>query len=796
MKKALTLLLILIIANSIQSQVKIQGVVLDSADGEKIGYTYIAVLNDKDSIINALYSDSEGGFNITIENNISKIHFQNMGYHTIVKPINEFNVNEINNIVMQSTSTNLNEFVIVGEKSEKTRKFDRTVYTITKEKIENKIDIYDLLQTLPGVVADRDKKTVYYKGSVAEILIDNMPSKYIYPQLSMLDIKDILDIELIDRSSLYGGEGKGGIINIKMKKKNDFFGGFISTDFSFPIRKNKFENSTSDLFLNLSFKHKSCLFIFNIENSIDNQFDELNLNGILKNNDLIYIKNYYQKNSINSNLFTYILAVLINLKKTDIILGFYNTIQKNEDIINNSNSLILDKSYYDKYFYEKRNYNKFKDFNPILTINRKFNKDRELNITIDSYLHKSDEMLNKENYNFDYLSSFKIDSMVNNSTKRNCSGSNSFLKLLYNNPINEKSRINFNIFYNYKETFNDNNIYFVNDIEQNAYNQNKKIYYSILNIGSNYGYIFNKFKFDVGLNFLSNSSIDQIILLDSNYKISTNYNKLLPSIRLSYTFNETHQLNCGYSYFVEQEINGNVVPYLNKTSPLNWKIGNKDLQPESYNKYYFAYNFTKEKYNFVGELFYKNTKNKIERITYPLTPTIYLTKPENIASYQSTGIDLSAYIEFSKIFNLNLNSTTSYSILDIGKISQTDEVIEKQDIIGNRTNVVFGYTPINKKIPMIYLMLLYTSREINYSGYSCEYFDMNLILSKKFLNDKFLISFRVNNILNGIMNRESKENYLGINTTSIYKNTSDLRTIGIYMEYNFMSGKRQVELKN
>ena len=215
----LSLLFTLISLLASSQTIDITGSIADSTTQKALSYGTVTIRSKTDSIIKGALTDENGEFklkNISYKEGIY-ILIKYIGYAEMRIEIIYSGNPKINlgRVLLHANASEMKEATIIGKTSYMEQKFDRKVFNIDDAKTTSAKDIFDLLRTLPGVTVDEDDN-VMYKGAPATIYVDDQPAEYVYPKIEMIPVASVLKIELID-ASLSNGEGKGGIINIKMK---------------------------------------------------------------------------------------------------------------------------------------------------------------------------------------------------------------------------------------------------------------------------------------------------------------------------------------------------------------------------------------------------------------------------------------------------------------------------------------------------------------------------------------------------------------------------------------------------
>jgi len=256
--------------------IDIKGFIVDNISKTKLPYATLILKNQKDSIIRNSVSNENGEFvikNIVYCDSMYLTTYY-MGYkeQTIYFTSNKKSDINIGEVLLLRSNTNLNEFVLEQNVNYVENKFDRKVYTMNDGKIAAAKTVLDLLRILPGVTVDNEG-LVRFKGAEATIIVDGQPLNFQFQNIELIPVDMVDKIELIDAAMYSGGNGLGGIINIKFKRVNtENFSGMLSTE----INTISFENlDKSKAFLNVNYKKKDLTFFLNT--SIENRFTNSNI---------------------------------------------------------------------------------------------------------------------------------------------------------------------------------------------------------------------------------------------------------------------------------------------------------------------------------------------------------------------------------------------------------------------------------------------------------------------------------------------------------------------------------------
>jgi len=765
----------------------ISGSVKDTITNKRLPYASIVIKNARDSVINYVYSNEIGQFTISYADSIKgHIYFDMLGYKTKSFELLEF-TNQFNSFsfLLSPKTEFLKEVVIEGQKNNVIKKIDRDVYEITKNRKANANDIYDILETLPGVIVDKQNGTIRFKGGTPEVMVDNMPANFIYPKLEMISIDDIENIELIDRSSLYGGEGKGGMINIKLKKdKPDAFGAYASTEYDYTPQDEHF--SLGDNFLNLNYMTKFGLIFNNLNYKQNKNINSFNTEGTILSNDINYDKNDNSISNINQMNLTDYCGIYIPSPNFSFLYAFGyrdDNIQTNKTL----NQQVLKNDINYNYNMNERSKN-IRNAKSLYHIAKLFlnseKKGWEFSIT---YTNANIKGSSNNNSNISYFGNF--DNTYNYTINEIVENKTNYVTSFFNYNLNSTSRLNLHFSY-LNDQYPTNTFTYL--LDGNKYlplckSEIKGETKSTTGIG--YGKRFGRFSIDATINYkyqkLDGDYIRYISNVDTNLLVDVNNNFINPSIRFKQSLNKHNDIQFGYSYTSSLGSTDNYIAFIDKQDPNHWYSGNPNLEPEYYHNAYFSYKLTKDSLSFSTEIFYKTTLNGINNIHYPISTQLILTKPENIANNQKIGTDISFWYQVTRKLSFTLNSIISYNYLNTGTLLSNNTSIEREQF---NTLIKFKPRYTFNDNSGISLWLDYYPTEVYYYGTMQKPTFLGVAVSRKFFNKKLFINLSVENLFCKISNKKSSEDYMGIKTNTIYNNTDDKFRFGFYIYYMFKSG--------
>lgn len=216
---------------------KFSGVVVDE-NGDPVPYATIKVLSvADDKLIDGTIAEGDGKWVIrNVKEGEFKITISFIGYESVsegpFKITGKGESYNLDNIVLNPSTTELEQVVVEGQRELIEDKVDRIVYNATQDQTTAGGDASDVLRRVPLLSVDLDGNVSLRGSSNITVLIDGKPSTItagnLADALRQIPADEIESVEVITSpSARYDAEGTGGIINI-ITKKNNLQGGTLS----------------------------------------------------------------------------------------------------------------------------------------------------------------------------------------------------------------------------------------------------------------------------------------------------------------------------------------------------------------------------------------------------------------------------------------------------------------------------------------------------------------------------------------------------------------------------------------
>lgn len=208
---------------------KVSATIVDSITNKPVDYASTSLVRLSDNkAINGAVSDDKGKISLQ---NISpgkyKLTIGFIGYTT--KVLNVTTTPEkpdlnLGTIRLASTSNNLAEVTVTGQKALVENKIDKLVYNAEQDVTVAGGNASDVMRKVPMLSVDIDGNVSLRGSSQVRVLINGKPSgtmaNSVADALKMIPAEQIKSVEVITSpSAKYDAEGSGGIINIITKKK-------------------------------------------------------------------------------------------------------------------------------------------------------------------------------------------------------------------------------------------------------------------------------------------------------------------------------------------------------------------------------------------------------------------------------------------------------------------------------------------------------------------------------------------------------------------------------------------------
>jgi hypothetical protein len=740
--------------------VYISGTVLDQENNQPLEYATLVIQSvDDPSKVSGGITDIDGKFKVATPPGNYNLRVEYISYQSYVKNNQEISKSlDLGTIRLSIDATQLEEMIVVGEKTTVEVRLDKKIYNVGKDLTNSGATISDALDNIPSVTVDVDGAVALRGNGNVRILINGRPSALAgfgsTDALRQLPADAIEKVEVITSpSARYDAEGTAGILNIVLKKeKTRGFNGVINTTVGYP--------DAASLTANVNLRKDK----FNIFNTIGYSYRTPPGNGLFDNtyregafDRIIEDRDINRKNSgFNMNLgIEYFLT-----ETSSLTASAFGRINDGEDVTDNTTSRFIGTEIDSRTLRIEDEQEEEKSAQFSLNYNNDFNTEGH-KLTVDLQLSYNEEL---KPITIIENNTFPNTEFIANENIRELEFQNEYLAQVdYVLPMGEaqfeagyrgnweQSDTDFSL-----EEFNLDSGVFVPNLgltNRFLFNQNVNSFYT------QYGNKLGAFSFLAGLRLENTqlkgavSGVDLATLQEAigegiNLDFDKNYLGLFPTLNLIYELAENENLTLGYNRRINRPRGYFINPFPSRSSRTNIFQGNPDLDPAFANAFDLGYLKRWEKLTLTSSVYYQKETNSFERVQEETGQTtsdgivIIRSIPINLSTNERVGAELGLLYNPTKWLRLNgsfnffeFNSEGEFNGVDFGAkntswFSRFSSKVTLPGKIDWQTNAFYRGPTNNAQ----------TENE--------GIFSLNLAFSKDILKDKGTLALNVSDLLN------------------------------------------------
>lgn len=736
----------------------IEGKVIDHKNKEALGFVTVALIPEGTTTPTAgRNSDDEGVFLITnVKAGKYTLRVSFVGYLDDTRSIiiKENERNNIGTIAIKPDNKLLKEVVVTEQRSQMSFEIDKRVFTIDQNIAAAGGSASDVLTDIPSVEVDNEgtvslrgseSVTVWINGKASGLTSDNQGDI-----LQQMPAGSIERIEVITNpSAKHSPEGTAGIINIILKRdrKAGYYGSAqagADTKGGFNAGANiNYSSGKLDAYAGLNYRNMrhdgegSSLTTYKQRDRYQQQ-----TNNSLRNPQNTFLRagltwRFTEKDELYTNL------------SGMMTFGNGNT------TVRTLSGASSTKSIDEERIRTTAQKNRPTMFNADAGYRHTFNDGHFIDLSVS---HNIWRMNNKATYNqtiyfYDEEDTTAVDSYQFQESCNNSSTTE--IKLDYENKISDNARIEAG--YNGRiareesptKTYTDkaHSILDENLFNRFIYNQDTHALYAT------YSGRIGGFGYQLGLRGeywrVQTRSINWAQETSGNLPAYTDkdFFKLFPSLFLSYSFPDEHELQVNYTRRLRRPWGRQLNNFSNISDSTNISFGNPNLTPEYSNSFELNYIKNWDKHTLSLSAYYRTTSDVIERISYNVGDIIYTTH-ENVASEQSAGVEIIGKNKLFKILDLTTTINLFYYKLDAFRYTVPNT---NQEIAGNANEHFSWNARMTASVILPWSMTLqatarYDARRIVAQGYRKPNYSIDLGLRKTF-NQQWSVSLNVRDLL-------------------------------------------------
>jgi len=734
---AIIFFIIFSIQYSFAQKGQITGIIQEKQD-IPISYVTVTLKDTGNRAIAAGISDAKGIFrleDVTAGNytvSYALAGFQTISRPVVVKPGDVVNVGKI---VLESDTKLLQEVSVTGQRSSVSLKLDKKVFEVGKDILSQSGAVTDLLNTVPSVSVSPGGEISLRGNSNVLVLIDGRRTGLTQSNaLEQVPADQVERVEVITNpSSRFDAGGSAGIINIILKKnKKAGFSGQLRLVGGIPNETRispslNYKSDKLNLFATYGIRLSDYVGLYTMKQSTGLSGTPADLNRRQDENrhddaKLLYFGADFKINDHNT-----ITAAFLRNSTHD-----HDKTQLNYLYSNKSN--VMDSSLTRKgESWEKRSYNQF-EFN----YTKNFAKaGKKLTVDMQYDFWDSDKDWN--------LSTRKVfPSAVDlPSIKTSSMGASKdfMIKTDMVQPLDSTSTLEFGLKLEDRRVNSD----FIAEQQNSAgweiidQIDNHLLYKEL--IGSAYVQFSGKtgtLSYQAGVR----GELTHIGIEDraGSYTNEKNYNRLFPTLNVSYRFNEQTTLQGSYSKRINRPRLNMIYPFNELTDLTSRYVGNPDLNPSYANVFEFAFLKNWKALTFNPSLYYQRNTGVMEDYTFRNPEGLFIMMPVNINRETRYGLELSVLYNPFKWLQVN----TELNLFHYAEQGSYKD--QSFDYSGNTlTARVSAQLKLKNKLAF---QTLYNFRGANATAqtHTDALHNIDFGLSKTFLKDKATLMFDVSNL--------------------------------------------------
>lgn len=192
----------------------------------------VVLLETDSTFVAGTTTNDQGQFSLNVDDKGKFIlRVQSIGYETLFKNLDLSQSENTGDLVLKEVSYQLSGVQVTAKAPVVRREADRIIFDTRN--VAGSINAVDLLNVTPGIVINGDDISMFSTQGVKFYINgkeQKLGAKEMLQMLKSYSATEIDKIELITSpSAKYAADGKAGIINLKLKKKeNNFIGGSVS----------------------------------------------------------------------------------------------------------------------------------------------------------------------------------------------------------------------------------------------------------------------------------------------------------------------------------------------------------------------------------------------------------------------------------------------------------------------------------------------------------------------------------------------------------------------------------------
>jgi outer membrane receptor protein involved in Fe transport len=640
-------------------EVTVTGTVKEKLSQSPVEFATVMIGNTQTGeAITGTTTEGDGTFSITTSANDFFVEVSFIGYES--KTIRDITVKDgkvdVGIILLAEDSRALQEVVVRGEKSRTEFKLDKRVFNVGQDLASTGASALEVLNNVPSVNVSIEGQISLRGSAGVQILIDGKPSVMADQQsnaLGTITADMIESIEVITNpSAKYAAEGTSGILNIILKKEEKKgLNGSITLNTGIPdnhsvgVSLNR-RTEKFNLFTQLGAGYRSLPQYSESINRDRVNNTTVNSDGTEYRNETFYnviLGTDYHINKLNVITLSGNVAYEVEKQPSQYAFNFTDSTGA---IVSRWNRQETTAATNPKYQYELQYEKKFEDHEDHVllfsAIGSFFGKDQ------------SSEFINTPVFGENFNNNQRTDTKFQQADYT--------FKLDYTDPLTEQITIETGAQYLINDVGNDFSVQNLIDgtwITAENLTNNFEYDQKVLGVYGTGSYEGKKWGVKLGVR-AENTDLNTL-LTNTNEANNRNFTNLFPTVHTSYKLTDQVSVQAGYSRRIYRPRLWDLNPFFNIRNNFNIRVGNPDLLPEFTDSYEVTSIFNLKKASINASIYQRNTTDVIERVS-TFENNVNTTRPENIGTNRTTGVELNGDISPAKWLKLTGDFNLNYFV--------------------------------------------------------------------------------------------------------------------------------------
>ncbi|HVS53175.1 MAG TPA: TonB-dependent receptor [Opitutaceae bacterium] len=225
------------------------------------------------------------------------------------------------------------------------------------------------------------------------------------------------------------------------------------------------------------------------------------------------------------------------------------------------------------------------------------------------------------------------------------------------------------------------------------------------------------------------------------------YNRVHPTLHLSYNLTDARQLQLNYSHRVRRPESDDLNPFPEYQDPFNLRAGNPRLRPEEAHSIEAGYQYRKDDTTYLAALYFRETYHAFTTVTRYIDAVTLLTTHENLSTNRSGGLELTATTKLGSKLSLNSSANAYRSEIDATNLGFSDR---RSTIAWDaKLNLEWRAT----KSDLVQLNANYSAKRLTAQGYRLPTEIANLGWRHDFAGKNFAFTLTVSDLFDSLKER-------------------------------------------